>query len=838
VPRVDDDLGMRSDLPSGTVTFLFTDVEGSTRLLHERGAEAYAEALAEHRRVIRDACAVEGGVEVDTQGDAFFFAFPTAPGAIAAASAFTEALSTGPIQVRVGLHTGTPLLTEDGYVGHDVHRAARIAAVGHGGQVLVSSSTAPLVALALRDLGEHRLKDLSAPERVYQLGDGEFPGLKSLYRTNLPVPATPFLGRETELGEVCELLERDDVRLLTLTGAGGSGKTRLALQSAGALADLYPAGVYWVPLAPLRDPQLVLQGAAQAVGADDGLAEHITDKHLLLLLDNFEHLTEAATDAAALLATCPNLALLVTSREPLHVSGEQEYPVPPLVLAEAVDFFTARARAIKPAFAPGDAVPEICRRLDDLPLALELAAARVKALSADQILRRLEQRLPLLTGGARDQPERQRTLRATIEWSYELLEPQEQQLFARLAVFRGGCTLDAAEDVADADLDTIQSLVDKSLLRNNDERYWMLETIREYALERLEASREADEIRRRHAEHFLALAKAAEPHLRKQTDEWLDRIEAEHDNLRGALDRLEATGNSKLVLELAAAMCWFWNFRGYLVEGRLRVESALAGDSRPTSARATALTLAADFALDTGDHATSHLRAEEAVALHRELGDVWGAAYSLVSLGLSHGVVRSDWNAARHCFEEGVQLFHEVGDEHEELEAARRLAWSHEQLGDLERSRALHEDNVRRARATGDRFVEARSLGVLGTFLLDEGRVDDAVPLLEESYRLHRKGLNHPDRYSGGIVLCRFARALVLAGRLAGAAQLLACYERHSDELEVTEEDWVTEMNRETLTVIHARLDDAAFLAAWDEGKALSEDEAVELALGELKRDA
>ncbi len=297
---------MRSDLPTGTVTFLFTDVEGSTRLLHSLGAEVYADALAEHRRVIREACSAEGGVEVDNQGDAFFFAFPTAPGATAAASVFTERLASGPISVRVGLHTGTPLLTEEGYVGGDVHRAARIAAAGHGGQVLVSASTAQLAELELTDLGEHRLKDLSAPERIYQLGDCGHPALKSLYRTNLPVPATPFLGRERELEEVAELLAADDARLLTLTGPGGTGKTRLALQAAALASDAYPDGVFWVPLAPLRDPALVLATAAHLLGSKNGVAEHIQDKQMLCLFDNFEQVVEAAPDLGTLVSACPN----------------------------------------------------------------------------------------------------------------------------------------------------------------------------------------------------------------------------------------------------------------------------------------------------------------------------------------------------------------------------------------------------------------------------------------------------------------------------------------------------------------------------------------------------
>src|SRR5712691_11610685 len=341
---------MRS-LPSGTVTFLFTDIEGSTKLLHDLGAEAYSVALAEHRRVLRDAFEANQGVEVDTQGDAFFVAFPTAPGALGAAAQAIEGLAAGPIRVRMGIHTGTPHLGEDDYVGIDVHRAARIAACGHGGQVLVSASTAAVVGTdGLRDLGEHRLKDLSAPERIYQLGDGEFPPLKSLHRTNLPIPSTPFLGRERELHDVHELVSRADVRLLTLTGPGGTGKTRLALQAAAEASERYPGGVFWVPLAPLRDPELVLETARQAVGASDGLAEQIGDTAMLLLFDNFEHVVEAAADLVGLLAACPRLDLLVTSREPLHVTGEQEYPVPSLTREEGVDFFLARARAVKPDF--------------------------------------------------------------------------------------------------------------------------------------------------------------------------------------------------------------------------------------------------------------------------------------------------------------------------------------------------------------------------------------------------------------------------------------------------------------------------------------------------------
>ena len=372
---------MRPDLPTGTVTFIFTDVEGSTALLTELGAEAYADALADHRAVIREACIRNGGVEVDTQGDAFFFALPTAPGALDAASEFTNHLATnGQICVRVGVHTGTPLLGEEGYVGHDVHRAARIAAAGHGGQVLVSAATAALVALELTDLGEHRFKGLGAPERVYQLGEDEFPRLKTLYQTNLPVPVTPFVGRERELAEAGGLLLEGDVRLLTLSGPGGTGKTRLAVQAAASAADGYPDGIWWVPLAPLADASLVLPAAGESLGAKGDLADDIGDKRLLLLFDNFEHVIDAARDVGALVAACAQLTILVTSRERVRVAGEHEYPVPAMESLDGLELFGARARALGTEIDGDALVRELCERLDNLPLALELAAARTKLL--------------------------------------------------------------------------------------------------------------------------------------------------------------------------------------------------------------------------------------------------------------------------------------------------------------------------------------------------------------------------------------------------------------------------------------------------------------------------
>src|SRR6266571_7919708 len=500
---------MPRQLPSATVTFVFTDVEGSTRLLHELGAEAYAEALAEHRLVLRKVFAAEGGVEVDTQGDAFFYVFADARAAVAAAAAANLALERGLIRIRMGLHTGEPLLTGEGYVGEDVHLGARIAAAAHGGQVLLSAATRALVDGGVTDLGEHRLKDFAEPVAIFQLGEERFPPLKTISNTNLPRPASSFGGRERETAEVAELVREH--RLVTLSGPGGSGKTRLSIEAASELVGEFKAGVFWIGLAALRDPTLVLETVGQTLGAKDGLADHIGERELLLLLDNLEQIVEVAPELASLVEVCPNLHLLVTSRELLRVRGEVEYPVPPLAEPEAVTLFCERSR-----LEPDETTAELCRRLDNLPLAVELAAARTSVLTPQQILDRLAQRLDLLKGG-RDAEARQHTLRATIEWSHDLLADDEKQLFARLAVFSGGCTLDAAEAVAGGDLDTPQSLIDKSLVRHTDARFWMLETIREYALEQLDDSREADElarerlaasddadaIGRRHAEWFL-----------------------------------------------------------------------------------------------------------------------------------------------------------------------------------------------------------------------------------------------------------------------------------------------------------------------------------------------
>ena len=649
-----------AELPTGTVTFLFTDVEGSTKLLHDLGAEEYSRALTEHRRVLREAFAANQGVEVDTQGDAFFVAFPTAPGALGAAAEALEGLAPGPIRVRMGIHTGTPHLGEEGYIGADVHRAARIAACGHGGQVLVSASTAALVGTeGLRDLGEHRLKDLAASERIYQLGGGEFPPLRSLRQTNLPIPATPFLGRRRELEEVTTLLRGGPARLLTLSGPAGAGKTRLALQAAAEASDHYPDGVFWTPLAALRDSKLVLEIAAQAVGAKDGLADRIADRRLLLILDNFEHLIDAAGELAGLLTTCPNLQLLVTSRELLRLPGEQAYPVPPLEPQDATELFTARARAADPQFEPSSVVEHLCSRLDNLPLALELAASRVAVLSPEQLLGRLSERLDLLKAGRGVDP-RQQTLRATIEWSFDLLDGEEQVLFERLSVFRGGCTVEAAEEICEAQIDTLQSLIDKSLLRRQGERFWMLETIREYAVERLERRDAAVVLGDRHADYFIAVAEAAARGRPDGGVEYGPRFYVELDNFRRALAWLVVSGDVERELRLATGAFWcLWTQGGYReLHGWLASALERAADA-DAYLRAEALGAAALAAANQGEAEVARAYARESLALARQRGDKRQIEWALRVLSFDE----PDLDERRRLLQECERLLRELGND-------------------------------------------------------------------------------------------------------------------------------------------------------------------------------
>jgi predicted ATPase len=724
------------------VTFLFTDIEGSTRLLQELG-DGYPEVLAEHRRVLREAWREHEGVEVDTQGDAFFVAFSRATEAVAAAAQGQSALADGPVKVRMGLHTGEPVPGGEGYVGYDVHRAARIAAAGHGGQVLLSQATADLAGAEVRDLGLHRLKDLSVPERIFQLGTEHFPPLNTLHETNLPVPATPFLGREQEVDHIAALVRQSDVRLVTLTGPGGSGKTRLALQAAAAAADDYDHGVWWVPLSSLADPTLVDAAASQALGSEDVLVETVGDKRLLLVLDNFEHLIEAAPTVAETIVSCPHLTVLVTSREPLHIDGEWEFAVDPLREREAVALFVQRANAVRSNFAANGEVAEICRRLDCLPLAIELAAARVKMLALPALLQRLEQRLPLLAGGSRSAPERQRTLRATIAWSYELLTPEEQATFAKLAVFAGGCTLEAAEEICGADVDVVASLIDKSLIRHSGDRYWMLQTIREYAGELLEEGGEADAVQARHSEYYLALAELA---YTERFEQSMRCLGPEADDLRAALDDLQDRDPSRY-LQLAGALGEFWEATAQFVEGAQQLEGALASarDEGPHTARA--LWYLGELDVTRGQFSVGARRLEESKELWRRLGDEARALEVRNSLGTALVQHRRDYALAeRYRLRElesaltngwdNAQAIEVFGlalvagglgrDEHAvRLEGAVEARW--EELGIGSRPRVLESWRERDLGAAHARLGEARAAA-----LYEEGRAigwDEALEL-------------------------------------------------------------------------------------------------------------
>jgi predicted ATPase len=816
---------MRPDLPTGTVTLLFTDVEGSTRLLHELGSESYANALAEHRRVIREVCAAEGGVEVDTQGDAFFFAFPTAPGAVAAASAFTEALSSGPIQVRVGLHTGAPLLGDEGYVGDDVHFAARVAASAHGGQVVLSAATAERVELLLTDLGEHRLKDIDEPVAISQLGAGSFPPLKTISNTNLPRPASSFLGREAELTEVLARIG-GGARLLTLSGPGGTGKTRLALEAATSLVGQYKAGVFWVGLASLRDPSLVTETIAQTLGAKDGLALHIADRELLLLLDNLEQVIEAARDLSTLLQSCPNLTLIVTSRELLRISGEVEYAVPPLAEPEAVALFCARSQ-----LEPSAEIAELCSRLDSLPLAVELAAARTKVLTPGQILERLSDRLDLLTGG-RDADPRQQTLRATIEWSYDLLTPAEQQLFARLSIFAGGCTPEAAEDVAGADLDALQSLVEKSLLRFSNERYWMLETIRELAGERLVESGELERLRSRHIEHLLAATRstiAAGPGPLPR--DWPHRFEPERANLRDAMTWALAADRVEDACVLAIAYGFLCRMQGPLSEGRSWLRVVLEREGHVGDAvRQRALRVAASLAEIQRDHEASLLLAEQSLALARSDGDPSTVAAALLALGVAEGSA-SNFQRAESLEREALAMFEASGDERQVRQTLGLLAWVTIARGDYAQAQELCERALRISRADGDDRGVVIAVGNLGHSLAKQGRFDEALPLQLEALRLARDNLD-----IGGVAdtLVELATLAVACGQYEESAVLLGASGGIRTETQSALDTVGERLYQDALATLRAELQTDDLAAATARGLRMSLDEIVEYALASL----
>jgi predicted ATPase/class 3 adenylate cyclase len=763
------------DRPAGVVTFLFSDIEGSSRLEQRVGTARYAGLRERHRILLRSAFAAYGGLEQGTSGDSFFVVFGSAAGAVQASIAGQRALAGEPwpegaaIRVRIGVHSGDAIVSLGDYVGIDINRAARIEAAAHGGQIVVSDTTRALAATALEDetgfvdLGLHRLKDF-APLRLHQvIGPGlvrDFPPLRSLDARfiNLQAAVTSFVGRRREVEDVGVLLRSG--RLLTLTGPGGTGKTRLSIAAAESVLDAFPAGAAWVGLSPLADAALVPAAVATVLGVlDDGthdivdaLADRIGSDRFLLVLDNFEQVVGAAPVVGRLLARCPGLTVLVTSREVLRLAGEREYPVPPLAVpavgdaidletaagSESIALFVERARAVRPDFAlhPDNvrAIAAIVARLDGLPLAIELAAARIRILAPAALLARLEQSLGILADGARDLPERQRTLRGAIAWSYDLLDEAEAALFRRLAVFAGGWDMDAVTPVCDPTgdlgvdvLDGLESLAEKSLIRQLDAdgepRFRMLQTIREYGLEQLEAAGELGQVRDRHLGVIAELARVAEPELvGEDTKRWLDRLELEHDNIRAALRWALEADQVETGLLTAGRLWRFWHQRGHLGEGLAVTRALLACPAAVarTAARARALNGAGGLAYWQNDFTTAATFYEEELGIFEDLGDRAGLAETYYNLGFL-AAIPGDHAVAVERYERALALWRELGDEFGLASGLLGLALVLFLKRDYERGRQAAQEALAQAEAIGDRFRRASSLGVIGRIAMETG---------------------------------------------------------------------------------------------------------------------
>jgi predicted ATPase/class 3 adenylate cyclase len=802
------------ELPSGTVTLLFTDIEGST-VLAERLRDRWPGVLGEHNRILREAFSAHGGIELGAEGDALFVAFTSAVEAAAGAAAAQRALAAhgwpadGSIRVRMGLHTGEPTATADGYVGLDMHRAARVAAAAHGAQVLLSQTTRDLLpetlnGLTFRDLGDHRLKDLTAPQRLHQLCiDGlsaEFPPPRTLEGrvTNLPAQPTPLVGRDRELEAVRALLLGGDTRMVTLTGPGGTGKTRLALQVAADTVDEFPDGVYGVLLAPVTDPEVVPLELARVLGIEETPAQPIIEalkaglagRRTLILFDNFEHVGAAAPLLADLLAACPRLKLLVTSREPLRIAAERQYPVPPLPESDAVMLFLERARAVRPDFELTDEtatiVAEICQRLDGLPLAVELAAAWSKVLPPAALLRRLERRLELPASRSADVPARQSTLREAIAWSYDLLSDEERRLHARLSVFMGGCTVEAAERVADPDgelgvdvLEGIASLVDRSLLGESEDdegepRFAMLATIREYAREHLRETGEEDELLRRHALDFARFAEEADARVRTGDQLlWFSRLESEHDNLRAALDSSAASGDGETALRLGGALGWFWYAHGHALEGCARLTDLLARtEDVPEELRARPMYALGVLLDQRGEPERAAELVERSLAVFREHGEQERLARALNSLGT---IKRSlgDPESARSLLEESIEVRRELGDEAGTAGALSNLGVVAFEQGDLDAAEARFTETLALDHVHGNEWGAAVALDNLVAVVLERGDYDRAGELIRDNLAAVER-LADRELIAFGLekaaVLAAAEGNVPRAGRLAGGA--------------------------------------------------------------------
>jgi predicted ATPase/class 3 adenylate cyclase len=913
-----------SSPPTGTIVFLFTDIEGSTRMW-EQDSQAMSEALARHDGILRRLTEEHEGRVFKTVGDAFCCAFATAPHALEAALEAQRTLmreewqGTGPMRVRMALHTGAAEERDGDYFGPPVNRVARLLSAAHGGQVLLSAATQELVRdrlpreVGLNDLGEVRLKDLFRPERVFQLVasdlPSEFPPLRTLdrYRNNLPPQPTPLIGRKKEVSEVCQRLSRPEIRLLTLTGAGGTGKTRLGLQVAAELTQGFEDGAFFVSLAAISDPELVVPAVAGTLGVKEAggrpllesLEVYLREKRMLLLLDNFEQVLEVAPVVRVLLSAAPDLRVLVTSRIALRLYGEHEYAVAPLALPdrrrppsverltqyEAVRLFVERAQAAKADFRVTDenapAVAEICHRLDGLPLAIELAAARIKLLTVQAMLARLGNRLKLLTGGVRDLPQRQRTLRNTIDWSYGLLGEGEKVLFGRLSVFAGGRTLEAIEAICDSRgdlpvdvLEGVESLIDKSLLRQEEgvgaePRFYMLETVQEFALEKLEGSAEAEEVRRRHASYFLELAEEAEPGLRGPEDvQWLEHLEEEHDNLRAAISWALERGEAELGLRLAGALWMFWEAHGHYREGRRWLEKALAkGNGASTVARAKVLEGLAQLASYSGEVDQAVIAAHEGLELSEQAGLGGAVAAGFLRILGMMATMRGEDDRAKELLEESLTLSREADDDWGTAEALHWLGNSLDFV-DRERAKKLREEGISLARESGYVSTLGRLLICQGYVLILEGDYERGAALSEEAATLFRErghkggglldnlgwaALYRGDReqaraaYEEGLALCTELGDKMVAwayldglacvagteggaeraARLFGAAEALR--EAVGWPLNPEEEA----LREPFLDAARSKLDEASWEEAWAGGRAMSFDEAVSYAVEE-----
>jgi predicted ATPase/class 3 adenylate cyclase len=877
-----------TQLPTGTVTFLFTDIEGSTRLLSE-AADAYRTLLEDHRRLIRVAVERHEGAIFGTEGDAVFAAFGRAVTALGAAAEAQRALgahrwpANRQVRVRAGVHSGEVTLTDGDYVGLAVHEVARISAAAHGGQILVSGTTrelaadAGLRALGLRDLGEHRLKDISHPVRIYQLvGDGlldEFPPPRTpgSRPNNLPEQLTSFVGRR-ELDEGERLLA--GTRLLTLTGPGGTGKTRLGLQLAAEAGDAAPDGVFFVPLDAVRDPTVVPSAIVAAVGLPDAgssgaappltrLADHLQHRAVLLVLDNFEQVIDAAPIVAELLGAAPNVKVIVTSRIPLRIRGEQELPIPPLGVPErsavsaaealqsaAVVLFVERVTAVRPDFRLTDenaaSIVDIVRRLDGLPLAIELAAARTRVLSTEALAERLDQRLATLTGGARDLPARQQTLRHTIDWSYELLELADRALFERFSVFASGACLVEAETVCgpptelgEEVLDGLVSLSEKSLMRPvphavDEPRFAMLATIREYAADRLVGRPDAEALRQRHAEAYLALVEGAAPHLLgPRQRRLLDRLEQDHDNLRQALDWAIERGEAGFGLRFLVGIWRFWQIRGYLTEGWDQAQRVLAlpdAGRQPPALRARALGGAGSIAYWRADGMRTHELYRDALDLARSSGDPAILAEALTNFGFASRPetrrTQSVYVAGRPYFEEAVGLYRELDDRDGLANATWALASSYMDTREFDTARGFIEESLTIYRETDNRFGTGWALWTLAFIEFRTDRFDKAIHPATEALRVFADGND-----LSGIAMCLFGMAL--GAREIGAKdsfwRLAGVTDTFITKLDVGIDPDV--LRSIGLEPFERPADDPDAQGAWDAGATMTVEEAVSYGL-------